>query len=584
MPDRELAVTADAANRLQKANAERKGQPEVWSARIADRDPIDQMAARSDGNVPGAKAHATALNHATGFQPARAGRSLLQLQRRYGNHYVEKVVALAREDSSHDHSRVLNGTEMLRGRSSLSHRPGSTLIARKKEDPSPFKGWAGEADVRAAEAGKEAGGFSPIKISTEYATQQAERKEKQMDAFRHEDIPFVNNNQEHYAYKKLISLRQEYIEDVTRITLAQGAFNDFVMPGTVANKSTAQFKQIQLQLGFGDYDNPSEDLSKKQLGTLAKNLDEKKIRELNDAVTNKENETRGKRTEILGTSHNVQAALQRRAGLLAVEEKDKADKEKSEIDEKIKAVTEGVETVGKVIEALSFAGFGAPEAIEGIAEGGTKAVKGGLELGSKGTSLIGATVGFVMTQMYKEQIEKAKQEIEKAKEAEAQAKKMDAALSYTGSMLQVQGQFQELTGFIGDLSAALEARKAYFAELGAKTEKQTGTRSGGEVSQYLAYVSQANETASQIETAKAAANNGIGVMDTQIHEIEEHRNYAYVANSAGVWDDRARMKDGDGPDLAELKGARDGLNNFIKSADQQLEIVHRVINSLPSPT
>jgi Domain of unknown function (DUF4157) len=137
MPDRELGATTDPANRLQKANAERTAQFEESGARVHDRDPIDQIASRPDGNVPSAKAHASALNHTTGFQPSRAKRSLLQLQRQYGNHYVEHVVSLAREDSQRDGSQVLNRTGIRRGQPSLSPRPGTTLVAHKKEDPSP---------------------------------------------------------------------------------------------------------------------------------------------------------------------------------------------------------------------------------------------------------------------------------------------------------------------------------------------------------------------------------------------------------------------------------------------------------------
>ncbi len=60
-------------------------------------DPIDRVACRA-GDDSCAKAHASTLKHSTASQPARASRSLLQLQRQYGNHYVERVLALAREN------------------------------------------------------------------------------------------------------------------------------------------------------------------------------------------------------------------------------------------------------------------------------------------------------------------------------------------------------------------------------------------------------------------------------------------------------------------------------------------------------
>ena len=446
----------------------------------------------------------------------------------------------------------------------------------------PFAGSAGTADVRADQAGSAAGGIAPIKVSTDYTLKQAEHKEKQMDEFRKADIPFVYDNQEHYAYKKLTELRQDYIDDVSRITLAQGAFNDFVVPGTLANKKTAQFKQLQFELGYFDDVNPTEDLSKKELDP-AKNFDEKAVNTLNGDISSKEETTRGLRKTILGTSHNIQAAMQRRAGVLAVEAKGKAEKEKAEIDEKIKAVKDGAETVGKVISVVSFAGFGAPEAITAIGEGGAKALKGGLELGDKGTGLVGTAAEFIMTQMYKEDIQKAKQEIEKAKTAEEHARKMDADLNLTGSMLTVEGQLEQLSGAMGQLALALKARKDYFAKLGTETDKATGQKPGGKMSQYLAYVSQANETKSHIETAKSSANSGLGVMNTQISEMVRHRTYYYVADSAGVWDDRARKVDAEGPDLELLKAARDGLSGFLKSADKELQVMDRVIGSMPAP-
>jgi len=461
-------------------------------------------------------------------------------------------------------------------------RTGKLGIARLKEDPSPFKGAAGTADVRAGEAGKLAGGVTPINVSTDYANEQAERKEKQMTAFLHEDIPFVSDNQEHYAYKKLIELRQEYVDDAARITLAQGAYNDFVVPATLAMKSMASFKAVQFELGYFDDSDLTEDLSKKELDVLGKKLDEKQLRTLNDTVTTKQEATQGLQKQILGTSHSIQAAMQRRAAALAADQRVAAEKEKTEIDEKIKAVKEGVETVGKVIEAVSFGGFGAPEAIGKIAEGGAEGLKGGLELGKGGTSLVGSAVEFIMTEMYKDQIQKAKQEIEKAKTAEAHAKKMDAQLSLEGSMLTVEGQLEQLAGAMGDLALALRARKDYFAKLGAETEAATGTKKGSGVEQFLTYVSQASETKAHLENANAAATSGVQVMGSKIKEMATHRSYAYVADSAGVWDDRARRVDPEGPDLEELKGASKFLDSFLEASNKELLGISRVIGSLPA--
>jgi hypothetical protein len=461
-------------------------------------------------------------------------------------------------------------------------RPAPISIQRKKVDPSPFKGAAGTADVRAGEASQAAAGLAPIKVSQEYAKQQAERKEQQMNAFLREDIPFVSDNQDHYGYKKLIELRQEYVNDASRIALAEGAYNDVVLPGTLANKSAAAFKTIQFELGFFDDTDPTEDLSAKDKKALAKNLDEGKITDLNAAVGTKEQMVRGLRTEILGTSHSVQAAMQKRAAVLATDARAAAEKDKGAIDEKIKAVTDGFEAVGSVIGAVSFAGFGLPSAVSDIAAGGATAVKGGLEIGEKATGVIGATAEFVMTEMYKEQIQKAKQEIEKAKAAETHAKKMDAELSLTGSMLTVEGQLDQLGAAMGEMAAALKERKAYFAQLGADTDKARGNRAGGAMAQYLSYVSQAAETKSHLETARGAATNGLGVMKTQIADIAKHREYRYVADAAGVWDD-ARKQDDEGPDLKQLRSGRFALEDFLKAADAQLKVVDDVVASLPKP-
>jgi len=63
---------------------------------VIEREPVDRVACRAGDNSC-ATAHASTLNRATDSQPARAPRSVLQLQKRYGNRYVERVLALARE-------------------------------------------------------------------------------------------------------------------------------------------------------------------------------------------------------------------------------------------------------------------------------------------------------------------------------------------------------------------------------------------------------------------------------------------------------------------------------------------------------
>ncbi|HEY6303631.1 MAG TPA: DUF4157 domain-containing protein [Terriglobales bacterium] len=57
--------------------------------------PLAHLANRAP-SAASARAHSSALNRETASQPARASGSILQLQRQYGNHYVQRVLALAR--------------------------------------------------------------------------------------------------------------------------------------------------------------------------------------------------------------------------------------------------------------------------------------------------------------------------------------------------------------------------------------------------------------------------------------------------------------------------------------------------------
>ena len=95
MPDQEFDPTAGPSSRVQ-LNVDRTERNEHSGTAAVERDPVDQVACRA-GDDSCAKAHASTLNRATASQPARAGRSLLQLQKQYGNRYVERVLTLARE-------------------------------------------------------------------------------------------------------------------------------------------------------------------------------------------------------------------------------------------------------------------------------------------------------------------------------------------------------------------------------------------------------------------------------------------------------------------------------------------------------
>jgi hypothetical protein len=79
-------------------------------------DPAERLSTIA-ANGSSARVHAATLNRATGSKPDRAGGSLLQLQRLYGNRYVQRVVALARqgEGEAEVAPEVESGIEKARG-------------------------------------------------------------------------------------------------------------------------------------------------------------------------------------------------------------------------------------------------------------------------------------------------------------------------------------------------------------------------------------------------------------------------------------------------------------------------------------
>jgi len=98
MPDRDLDPNASFARRLPQPTVDRAEQTDVERSPALQREPIDQVTCRA-GDKSCATAHAAAINRVTASQPGRAGRSLLQLQKQYGNRYVEQVLSLARTDA-----------------------------------------------------------------------------------------------------------------------------------------------------------------------------------------------------------------------------------------------------------------------------------------------------------------------------------------------------------------------------------------------------------------------------------------------------------------------------------------------------
>ncbi|MBN1814364.1 MAG: DUF4157 domain-containing protein [Anaerolineae bacterium] len=59
-------------------------------------DPLAQVACRA-GDSSCAVAHADTLSRATDSQPSRGGQSLVQLQRQYGNRFVQRVLAVSKK-------------------------------------------------------------------------------------------------------------------------------------------------------------------------------------------------------------------------------------------------------------------------------------------------------------------------------------------------------------------------------------------------------------------------------------------------------------------------------------------------------
>jgi hypothetical protein len=103
MPNRDFDPTPGPLSSLLRSNTEQTESADTSAARSVD--PIDRVACRA-GDDSCAKAHASTLNRSTDFQPSRASRSLLQLQRQYGNRYVERVVALAKEKENVERQNI----------------------------------------------------------------------------------------------------------------------------------------------------------------------------------------------------------------------------------------------------------------------------------------------------------------------------------------------------------------------------------------------------------------------------------------------------------------------------------------------
>lgn len=92
-----LERTTETKSELSRQDAERQAEkPEAQGILSLQHDPLARVVSGA-GNTGSINTHAATLNRATDSQPSRARHSLFQLQRQYGNRYVQRVLALARE-------------------------------------------------------------------------------------------------------------------------------------------------------------------------------------------------------------------------------------------------------------------------------------------------------------------------------------------------------------------------------------------------------------------------------------------------------------------------------------------------------
>jgi hypothetical protein len=114
---RDFEVTPGVKAHLsrQSADLSEEEKKKTSLAASVQRCSLDRLMRQADDRS-GATAHALALHRSTGFEPARATDSLLQLQQHFGNRYVQRVVALARQaDASEPGQDVEDAIQQKRG-------------------------------------------------------------------------------------------------------------------------------------------------------------------------------------------------------------------------------------------------------------------------------------------------------------------------------------------------------------------------------------------------------------------------------------------------------------------------------------
>ncbi|MEA1991064.1 MAG: DUF4157 domain-containing protein [Thermodesulfobacteriota bacterium] len=99
MPNREFNTRTETKPSLSRQPVRRRKQGHVAeTSLLPQRDPLARIISGT-GNMLSASTHAAMLKCATSGRPSRAGQSLLQLQRQYGNRYVQRVLDLARKET-----------------------------------------------------------------------------------------------------------------------------------------------------------------------------------------------------------------------------------------------------------------------------------------------------------------------------------------------------------------------------------------------------------------------------------------------------------------------------------------------------
>ena len=95
MQNREFDTSSKTKQSLSRQVVEhQRDEYEAKGAFLPRRSPFEPLIS-GIGDASSAGVHASMLNRATNGQPSRAGQSLLRLQKRYGNRYVQRVLALA---------------------------------------------------------------------------------------------------------------------------------------------------------------------------------------------------------------------------------------------------------------------------------------------------------------------------------------------------------------------------------------------------------------------------------------------------------------------------------------------------------